>query len=132
MSYLLGLDVGTTGVRCVAIDEKGIVQAASSVEHPSYAPRPGWSEQEPEDWWTGSRQMIAQVTSRVGRDIKGLGLTGQMHGADFLDRGDQVIRPALLWKDQRTAAQFETITELKVARRLIEITGNPALTVIQA
>src|SRR5436189_162994 len=56
MSYLLGLDVGTTGVRCVAIDEKGIVQAASSVEHPSYAPRPGWSEQEPEDWWTRSRR----------------------------------------------------------------------------
>src|SRR5437764_12561598 len=89
MSYLLGLDVGTTGVRCVAIDEKGIVQDASSVEHPSYAPRPGWSEQEPEDWWKGSRQMIAQVTSRVGRDIKGIGLTGQMHGAVFLDPGDQ-------------------------------------------
>jgi len=132
MSYLLGLDVGTTGVRCVAIDEKGIVQAASSVEHPSYAPRPGWSEQKPEDWWKGSRQMIAQVTSRVGRDIKGIGLTGQMHGAVFLDPGDQVIRPALLWNDQRTAAQCEAITERVGSRRLIEITGNPALTGFQA
>src|SRR5439155_22451798 len=97
MSYLLGLDVGTTGVRCVAIDEKGIVQAASSVEHPSYAPRPGWSEQEPEDWLKGSRKRIAHVTSRVGRDIKRIPLTGQMPGAGLRDPGGQFSRTVLLW-----------------------------------
>jgi len=76
--------------------------------------------------------VIAQVTSKVGTDIKGIGLTGQMHGAVLLDRGDQVIRPALLWNDQRTAAQCDAITERVGARRLIEITGNPALTGFQA
>jgi xylulokinase len=78
VSYLLGLDVGTTGVRCLAIDEKGAVRAAAGVDHASYSPRPGWSEQLPEDWWRGSRAAIAQVTSAVGRDIVGIGLTGQM------------------------------------------------------
>src|SRR5207247_9033779 len=111
MSYLLGLDVGTTGVRCVAIDEKGIVQAASSVEHPSYAPRPGWSEQEPEDWWKGSRQMIAQVTSRVGRDIKGIGPTGQMHGAACLDTGDQSITPTLVSTAHGTGQHRDAIDD---------------------
>lgn len=132
MSHLLGLDVGTSGVRCIAIDEKGIVRAQASVEHSSSSPRPGWSEQRPEDWWEGGRRAIAQVASRIGGDIAGIGLTGQMHGAVFLDEADNVIRPALLWNDQRTGAQCQAITERVGRRRLIEISGNPALTGFQA
>jgi xylulokinase len=132
VSHLLGLDVGTSGVRCIAIDEHGTVRAEASAEHPSSSPRPGWSEQRPEDWWEGGRRAIAQVGSRIGGDIAGVGLTGQMHGAVFLDEADQVIRPALLWNDQRTAAQCEAITERIGARRLIEVAGNPALTGFQA
>ena len=132
MSHLLGIDVGTSGVRCIAIDHQGAVRAEASVEHPSSSPRPGWSEQRPEDWWEGARRAIAEVASNVGGDIVGLGLTGQMHGAVFLDQADHVIRPALLWNDQRTAAQCEAITERVGAHRLIEIAGNPALTGFQA
>ena len=132
MSHLLGIDVGTSGVRCIAIDHQGAVRAEASVEHPSSSPRPGWSEQRPEDWWEGARRAIAEVASNVGGDIVGLGLTGQMHGAVFLDQADHVIRPALLWNDQRTAAQCEAITERIGAHRLIEIAGNPALTGFQA
>jgi len=132
VSHLLGIDVGTSGVRCIAIDHQGAVRAEASVEHPSSSPRPGWSEQRPEDWWEGARRAIAEVASNVGGDIVGLGLTGQMHGAVFLDQADHVIRPALLWNDQRTAAQCEAITERIGAHRLIEIAGNPALTGFQA
>jgi xylulokinase len=132
VSYLLGLDVGTSGVRCIAIDEKGVVRAQASVEHASSSPRPGWSEQRPEDWWQGGRRAIAEVASKIGGDIAGVGLSGQMHGAVFLDDADQVIRPALLWNDQRTGAQCEAITERVGAGRLIAIAGNPALTGFQA
>ena len=132
MTNLLGLDIGTTGARCVAVDDKGTVVAEANAEYPIYAPRPGWSEQRPEDWWEASRGVIAQVVAKVGRDIGAIGLTGQMHGAVFLDESDMVIRPALLWNDQRTAAQAETITQRVGARRLTEIAGNPALTGFQA
>jgi len=132
MTRLLGLDIGTTGVRCVAIDERGDLVADASEEYPLYTPQPGWSEQRPEDWWEASRRVIASVAARAGRDVSGIGLAGQMHGAVFLDHKDAVIRPALLWNDQRTEAQCQAITERVGARRLTEITGNPALTGFQA
>lgn len=132
MTTLLGVDVGTTGARCLAIDEKGQLVAEASADYPLYSPRPGWSEQRPEDWWEACQIVIGRVASQVGPDIAGLGLTGQMHGAVFLDGRDRVIRPALLWNDQRTAQQCKTITERVGARRLTEITGNPALTGFQA
>ena len=132
MTDLLGLDIGTSGVRCLVVDEGGGVVAEASAEYPIYAPRPGWSEQQPEDWWEASRTVIAQVSAKVGRDVGAIGLTGQMHGAVFLDKDEAVIRPALLWNDQRTAAQCEAITERVGARRLMEIAGNPALTGFQA
>ena len=106
--------------------------AEASVEYPIYAPHPGWSEQQPEDWWKASSRVIGEVGAKVGGDIGAIGLTGQMHGAVFLDKDDAVIRPALLWNDQRTAAQCEAITERVGARRLMEIAGNPALTGFQA
>jgi xylulokinase len=132
VTTLLGLDVGTTGARCVALDEGGSLVAEATAEYPIYSPHPGWSEQRPEDWWQASCVVIAQVAATVGPDIGAIGLTGQMHGAVFLDKRDEVIRPALLWNDQRTAAQAETITERVGARRLTEIAGNPALTGFQA
>jgi xylulokinase len=132
VTTLLGLDIGTTGARCVALDERGHLVAEATAEYPIYSPYPGWSEQKPEDWWQASCTVIAQVAAQVGRDIGAIGLTGQMHGAVFLDKHDEVIRPALLWNDQRTAAQAETITKRVGARRLTDIAGNPALTGFQA
>src|SRR5438309_8502158 len=132
MTKLLGLDVGTTGVRCVAVDEGGSLIADASEEYPLYSPHPGWSEQRPEDWWKASQTVIASVAASAGRDISGIGLAGQMHGAVFLDDADAVIRPAMLWNDQRTQAQCDAITERVGAQRLTHITGNPALTGFQA
>jgi xylulokinase len=132
VTTLLGLDVGTTGVRCLAIDEHGTLVASTSEDYPLLSPRPGWSEQRPEDWWAATCGVIAQVSKAVRGDIKGIGLAGQMHGAVFLDDTDEVIRPAILWNDQRTQAQCDYITQRVGPRRLTEITGNPALTGFQA
>ena len=114
MSVLLGLDVGTGGARAVAVDESGEVAAEASAEYPLMSPRPGWTEQDPEDWWRASKEALGRVAAEIGEvggEVVGLGLTGQMHGSVFLDPADGVIRPALLWNDQRTGAQCEKITE---------------------
>jgi len=132
LTQLLGLDVGTSGARCLAIDENGRVTATATAAYPLHAPHPGWSEQHPEDWWTASRAVVAKVAQEVGRDVQGIGLAGQMHGAVFLDERDDVIRPAILWNDQRTAAQCQAITDRVGSERLHQITGNPALTGFQA
>ncbi len=132
MTALLGLDVGTTGARCVAIDEAGRMLAEATAEYPLYSPRPGWSEQNPADWWDASASAIRRVAEEVGPDVAGIGLTGQMHGAVFMDGSDAVIRPALLWNDQRTQKQCDEITRLVGADELIRIAGNPALTGFQA
>ena len=132
MSVLLGLDVGTGGARTVAVDESGNVVAEASSEYPLHSPRPGWTEQDPEDWWEGAKEALGKVATEVEDEVVGLGLTGQMHGSVFLDSEDGVIRPALLWNDQRTQAQCEKITEAVGEERLIELAGNPALTGFQA
>ncbi len=132
MTVLVGLDVGTTGVRAIAIDLAGAVVAEASGEYPLLSPHPGWTEQRPEDWWDATRLALGRLAGRVGRQVVGVGLTGQMHGAVVLDAGDRVIRPALLWNDQRTEAQCREITDLVGPDRLIAITGNPALTGFQA
>jgi xylulokinase len=135
VSVLLGLDVGTGGARAVAVDESGEVVAEASSEYPLHSPRPGWTEQDPEDWWEGAREALGKVAVEVGEagyEVVGLGLTGQMHGSVFLDASGEVIRPALLWNDQRTEAQCREITATVGEERLIQITGNPALTGFQA
>jgi xylulokinase len=132
MRSLIGLDVGTTGARAVAVDESGSLTSSASAEYTLSMPRPGWTEQDPADWWRASREVLGRVASDVGGDVAGIGLSGQMHGSVFLDEQLDVIRPALLWNDQRTAAQCEAITERIGAQRLIEITGSPALTGFQA
>jgi xylulokinase len=128
----LGLDVGTGGARAVAVDESGEVVAEASSEYPLTSPRPGWAEQDPEDWWEGAKEALGEVAAGVEGEVVGLGLTGQMHGSVFLDDSGAVIRPALLWNDQRTYRQCEEITASVGAERLMELAGNPALTGFQA
>lgn len=132
MPVLIGLDVGTSGARAVAIDDAGEVMATASTEYPLIMPRPGWTEQDPLDWWNASRDVLGRVAAEVSADVAAIGLTGQMHGSVFLDDGRQVIRPALLWNDQRTAGQCDLIEERIGRERLIQITGNLALTGFQA
>jgi xylulokinase len=132
VSLLLGLDVGTGGARAVAVDEWGNLVAEASSEYPLHSPRPGWTEQDPEDWWEGAKEALGKVAAGVEDEVAGLGLTGQMHGSVFLDASNVVIRPALLWNDQRTHRQCEKITEAVGEERLIQLAGNPALTGFQA
>jgi xylulokinase len=135
MPYLLGLDIGTSGAKALLCDQTGTLLATETAEYPLHTPKPLWSEQNPADWWRGARAAIQAALSSSGvdgRQVAGLGLTGQMHGAVFLDARDEIIRPALLWNDQRTAAECAEITGRVGAARLIELAGNPALTGFQA
>ena len=132
MSLLLGIDVGTGGTRALVIDEQGGIVASATAEHAPFAsPQTGWAEQDPHDWWRATREAVAQVLRQPGVSadaIKAVGFSGQMHGSTLLDSHDQVVRPALLWCDQRTDRQCQQITEAIGAARLIELTLNPALT----
>jgi len=129
---LIGLDIGTSGTRAVAIDDNAQILATATENYPLATPRSGWTEQDPEIWWAASQAVLQRVISTLPDRPVALGLTGQMHGAVFLDAQEQVIRPAILWNDQRTARQCEAITELIGAERLVAVTGNPALTGFQA
>src|SRR6266576_1702977 len=107
MTALVGLDIGTTGVKALAIDETGALLARAEESYPLSIPQPGWSEQEPEDWWRASERALAAL--RVTPTA--IGLSGQMHGLVVLDASDRVLRPAILWNDQRTAAECAEIEE---------------------
>jgi xylulokinase len=131
VSVLVGLDVGTGGARAVAVNDSGEIVAEAASEYPLNTPRPGWTEQDPEDWWKGAKEVLAKVAAEAG-EVGGIGLTGQMHGSVFLDSSDRVVRPALLWNDQRTQAQCDGITRAVGEEHLISIAGNPALTGFQA
>lgn len=129
MGIVIGLDVGTSGTKAIAMDETGRLMASALVEYPLHSPRPGWAEQDPADWRAAALSALSQLAARVNpADVKGIGLTGQMHGSVFLDAENNVLRNALLWCDQRTAAQCDAITEKVGAARLIEMVSNPALT----
>ena len=121
---IVGLDVGTTGLKAVAVDEHGAVQAKAEEEYPLSAPQPGWSEQDPEDWWRAAQRALA----RLGGEPRAIGLSGQMHGLVALDANDEVLRPAILWNDQRTAAECAEIEATVGLERLVALTGNRALT----
>ena len=130
--YLLGIDVGTGGTRAVLLDSNGRVISSATAEHqPMSSPHIGWAEQSPEDWWRAACLAIKDCLAGgavSAQDIKAIGLTGQMHGLVLLDEQDQVLRPALLWCDQRTEEECGEITRRVGAERLIELTANPALT----
>jgi xylulokinase len=124
----LGLDIGTGGTRAVLIDENGQVTASAASEHaPFRSPHPGWAEQDPEDWWRAAQAAIREVLASSGATIGAVGLTGQMHGAVMLDANGNVLRPSLIWCDQRTDAQCDWLHERIGRERLIELTCNPAL-----
>lgn len=129
---LLGIDVGTGGTRAVLIDVRGRVIGSATAEHAAMSsPRIGWAEQSPEDWWRAACLAIKEChakSSTAAQDVSAIGLTGQMHGLVLLDAQDQVVRPALLWCDQRTGDECREITNRVGAQRLIELTANPALT----
>ncbi|HXY00143.1 MAG TPA: xylulokinase [Candidatus Limnocylindrales bacterium] len=129
---LLGIDVGTGGTRAVLIDSNGRVISAATAEHaPMSSPQIGWAEQSPDDWWRAACQAIKACLakgSKTPQDVSTIGLTGQMHGLVLLDGKDQVLRPALIWCDQRTGDECREITKQVGAERLIELTANPALT----
>jgi xylulokinase len=131
MIYLLGIDIGTSGTKTVLFDKEGNTIASALGEYPLYQPKIGWAEQDPEDWWNATATTIKKVIDKSGvnpEDIKGLGLSGQMHGLVMLDKDNKVLRPSIIWCDQRTAKECEQMTALIGKERLIEITGNPALT----
>jgi xylulokinase len=120
---LIGLDVGTTGVKALRLSQTGEVLARHEEEYPLSIPQPGWAEQDPEDWWAAAQRALAAVEADDGP----VGLTGQMHGLVLLDAADRVLRPAILWNDQRTGAECAEIEETVGLARLIELTGNRAL-----
>ncbi|MEG6571260.1 xylulokinase [[Clostridium] cellulosi] len=131
MKYVLGIDIGTSGTKTVLFDLAGNVMASATGEYPMYQPHNGWAEQDPEDWWKAVCSTIKEVLKKSGADPKeigGVGLSGQMHGLVMLDKDNKVIRNAILWCDQRTAAQCEEISEIIGRKKLIDITANPALT----
>jgi xylulokinase len=121
---LVGVDVGTTAVKAVALSRDGHVLGVAEEEYPLSLPQPGWAEQDPEDWWRATERALAAL----GVEQASIGLTGQMHGLVLLDAADRVLRPAILWNDQRTSAECAEIEEAVGRERLLELTGNRALT----
>ena len=121
-----GIDVGTTGVKGLAIDPEGTVLASAHSGYPLSMPRPGWAEQDPEDWWRATERVLAELRGTAGAPA-GIGLTGQMHGLVALDSADRVLRPAILWNDERTGAECREIEQTVGLERLVALTGNRAL-----
>jgi xylulokinase len=131
MAYVIGIDASTTATKAVLVDQAGIVTGIGSSEYGFEVPRPGWTEQSPDLWWDGAVTSIRRVlgsTGVAGEEVVGIGLTGQMHGLVLLDETDRVLRPAILWNDQRTAHACDEIRAALGPERLIAITGNDALT----
>ncbi len=121
----IGLDVGTSALKAVALDASGRIRARAGASYPLHTPRPGWSEQQPEDWWRAARDCLSRIAAQMeGAEILGLGLSGQMHGSVFLDAEGAVIRPALLWNDARTGRQCAEIERRLGRARVLDITGN--------
>ncbi len=129
--YFLGLDTSTTGSKALLVDESGAVVATASSPHTLQTPRPLWSEQDPREWWGAISASIRAALQQAGVDgesVAAVGLTGQMHGLVLLDGAGEVLRPAILWNDQRTQAQCDEIHQRIGKEKFISITGNVALT----
>ncbi|HEX9116359.1 MAG TPA: FGGY family carbohydrate kinase, partial [Anaerolineae bacterium] len=128
---LIGIDLGTSGVKALAIDENGRLLASATEEYPLHTPRPLWTEQDPEDWWQGATRALKRVLAAEGVDagaVAGIGLSGQMHGLVLLDGDGRVLRPAILWNDQRTGPECAEITRRAGGLEgVIRLTGNAVL-----
>ncbi|NMB45770.1 MAG: xylulokinase [Firmicutes bacterium] len=130
MSCMIGIDIGTSGVKTLVVTETGKIVAQATAEYPLYHPKAGWAEQDPEDWWQATLTTLKKIGEDLGSDadrVKAIGLSGQMHGSVFLDKSGNVLRPAILWCDVRTADQCRYITETVGRDELIRHTSNPAL-----
>ena len=129
---LLGLDIGTSGTKALLLDETGTVRAAAESPHELHTPRPGWTQQDPENWWQACLLATAKALKKAkikASQITAIGLSGQMHGSVFLGDGPKALRPALLWNDQRTVDQCRQIEEKAGGRQqLLAMVSNPALT----
>jgi len=129
---MMGIDVGTTGTRAVVVRPDGHVMGATTTDHqPMRMPKPGWAEQDPEDWWQATILAVRGALKQSqlqGGDVAAVGLSGQMHGVVCLDKANTVLRPALLWCDQRSQVQCDWITSKVGADRVIKLVSNPALT----
>lgn len=129
--FFIGIDIGTSGAKAVLIDGTGVIVREVEGAYPLSTPRPGWNEQDPADWWNRSTELLFSLTKVArsrGAEVRGVGLTGQMHSSVFLDDADRVIRPALLWNDTRTEAECREIEErVGGISRLIQLTSNRAL-----
>ncbi len=123
----IGIDVGTSGVKALAIDGAGTVHARAERSYPLSTPEPGWAEQDPIRWWEATESALAELRAGAGKPA-GIGLSGQMHGLVALDASDRVLRPAILWNDQRTGAECAEIEHTIGLQQLISLTGNRALT----
>ena len=131
MNYLIGIDVGTSATKTVLFDEEGTVIASASKEYGMIQPQNGWAEQNPGDWKNAVFETLSEVRERSGVPagaIKGIGLSGQMHGLVMLDEDNEVIRPSIIWCDQRTGGQVEEMLQIMPRERWIELTANPPLT----
>jgi xylulokinase len=129
--FVLGIDASTTATKAVLVDETGAVRGVGAAEYGFDVPQPLWSEQDPRLWWDGAVGAIRSVLASSGvggDDVAAIGLTGQMHGLVLLDERNEILRPAILWNDQRTAAECDAIRAAVGPERLIAITGNDALT----
>lgn len=130
MTQLLGLDLGTTGVKALAINNQGEVLTSHTEEYRLYHPKQGWSEQSSNDWWEATLKAIKKLleNEKIDRQqLKGLALSGQMHGSVFLNKDGDVIRNPILWNDTRTTAQCKEIEDKVGEKKLLELVGNPAL-----
>ncbi|MCL2486024.1 MAG: FGGY family carbohydrate kinase, partial [Oscillospiraceae bacterium] len=122
----LGIDIGTSGTKSLVMDKSGGVVASAAVLYDYDTPQNGWTEQHPDLWWDATVKTVGEVCRKVGaKNIKGVGFSGQMHGLVMLDEHDRVIRPALLWNDQRTGDEVEEIKNIIGEQRLIELIANP-------
>lgn len=129
-NLLLGVDIGTSGSKAVLIDHAGTVVASATDDYQMRTPRPLWAEQDPRDWWTATVSAIRQVlrdSGAKGEDVASIGLTGQMHGLVLLDGVGEVLRPCIMWNDQRTGPQCEEITRRLGLPRLLDLIANPVL-----
>ena len=131
MAYIIGVDCGTSGTKTVLFDENGRVIASATAEYPMYQPKNGYAEQNPAHWAAAMLDTVRAVVSKSGvnkDEIKGIGISGQMHGLVMLDKDNNVLRNAIIWCDQRTAAEADEMNRIIGREKLIEITANPALT----
>src|ERR1051326_9180102 len=131
MTHLLGIDLSTTGAKALLIDRDGVVVSPATTPLSLSTPHPLWSEQDPREWWTATTNSIAQAlatANTTGEDVAAIGLTGQMHGLVLLDADGEVLRPAILWNDQRCGAECDDIRARVGRKELDQMTGNDALT----